>query len=188
MEERERIPSQVLSPPDWGLDNRLGSRTIQYKLLAKCSFWILKNPIKSESYFFLSSVAGLRYIALKQGRSWCPWEGSEGWRTPHHTGLKCNLHIMLKAGQCPEVSLGVRTIFWRCWSLFGPSCWQIPGQLGYFEQLCLYFSIDPLPGYGVLILFVSWEDVILISNGFSNSNILFEGKGKEKSKWQRTLN
>lgn len=38
VEELERMPSLVLSPQDQGLDNHLGSRTMQYKLLAKCPF------------------------------------------------------------------------------------------------------------------------------------------------------
>lgn len=66
---------------------------------------------------------------------------------------------------------------------FCPWSWQISGQLRYFEQLFLqYFSIDPLPRCIVLILSVSWEDVILIPlQGFHIRTFCLKGKRKKKT-------
>lgn len=125
------------------------------------------------SYFALSSLFPEEVGPDAFGKS-------QGWFPP-----PMNPHISLRAGQCPEVSLGAGTIFWRCSSLFGPSCWQIPGCS---EQLCLCFPIDLRPGDVVLDLFVSWEDVILISLiGFQRITFCLKGKGTKK-KQVTTLN
>lgn len=131
--KREKILSQALSPPCWVVHICWGSKTTQYKLLAECWFLNLKNSIKSESWFFpLICISGLRYITLKWGGSWCPWEDCKGWCTPQYAGLKCNLHIMLKAGQCPGVSLGIRTIFWML-KLVWPIMLSNPRAAGLLE-------------------------------------------------------
>lgn len=186
MEELERVPSQVPSHLDKGTGNHFGSRTIQYKSLARSLYWALKKLIWTWELFFPLVCFSCLFLFF-DGSQWL-WEDTKGWHLPHCTRLKCNPHHVLKAEQCSEVSLGFRMISWRCSGLFGPWRWQISGQLRYFEQL--FSSTFPL----ILCLDIwFWfclhhRKILIPLEGFHRLTFCLKGKEKKKNKWQRALN
>lgn len=159
-----RNPSQVLLPPEEaGEPCRKQSNPVPFMRQI-----LILNP----SYFVLSSLFPEKVGPDALGKT----AKADFYPT-------MNLHITLRAGQCPEVSLGAGTIFWWCSSLFSPSCWRIPGQLGCFEQLCLCFFHGSLSWRcSSAFVCVMGRCHLHLSDRFSKDNVLFEGeKGRKKA-------